>query len=84
MDNEKQKPVLINYKEISEEALFGIIENYIQREGTDYGVVEISPEKKFENLKKQVIRGDVLILFDPESESVTLANKADYQRLLKS
>lgn len=79
MSEESLSPIVVDCKAVSEDALRGIIENFIQREGTDYGVQEVSSEKKYENLKKQVIRGDVLIVFDPETESVTLMNKSDFK-----
>lgn len=83
MSEQSPSPILIDVQDLSPSALDGIIESFIQREGTDYGLNEISPEKKFENLKKQVLKGEVLIVFDPESESVTLIGKQEARGLKK-
>jgi uncharacterized protein YheU (UPF0270 family) len=49
-----------------------VLEEFINREGTDYGAMEMSLTAKLLNLRKQVDRGEVVILFDFESSSCTL------------
>ena len=39
--------VTIQYDQLSLEALHGVIEEFVTRDGTDYGVVEISLETKY-------------------------------------
>lgn len=73
LENEiKEPPFEISPDLLSEEALSGIIENFILREGTDYGWVEVSYEKKADQIRKQIEKGFVKIYFDPISETVTL------------
>lgn len=57
---------------LSHDALHGIVEAYINREGTDYGTEELSLHAKVENLLPQVLSGHVVIVFDEESESINL------------
>jgi len=64
---------------LSPELLAGIIEEFIQREGTDYGVNEVALENKTQQVKKQIERGDVVITFDQETESCNLLTRADFQ-----
>lgn len=64
---------------LSAEALQGVLEEFISRDGTDYGGYEWSLEDKVNHLKPQVLRGDVLIVFDAVLESVTLVTKQEYQ-----
>ncbi|WP_018415871.1 YheU family protein [Teredinibacter turnerae] len=71
--------MIIPPERLTEEALRGVIEGYITREGTDYGEHELSLPEKVEALMPQVVLGEVLIVFDEESESVNLVNKRDYQ-----
>lgn len=88
---EKEKPVgspLINPVEIpiellSPEALTGIMNDFIGREGTDYGFHEITNEKKLEQIRRQIVKGDIKIVFDPASESVTLLTQTDWLRFLR-
>jgi len=69
---ERPEPVEIAPEELSPEALRGVVEAYVTREGTDYGHRDIPLEEKFEDVMRQLRRGDARIVFDPESESVTL------------
>ena len=55
--------------QLSEEALLGVIEEYITREGTDYGLQEFSLEQKVEQVKRQLSSGRAIIVFDPATES---------------
>ncbi|MNL08417.1 hypothetical protein D3C87_1291360 [compost metagenome] len=76
-------PVEIPLEALSADALQGIIENFIQREGTDYGANEASLEAKVAQIRKQLSRGDVKVVFDHESESVSLLTKTDWLKLSK-
>lgn len=77
-------PLEIPLEALSEDALHGIIENFIQREGTDYGVHEVALETKVSQIRKQLSRGDVKVVFDPNTESVTLLTKNEWLKLTKN
>lgn len=84
METDKQdcpRPVEVPAENLSEEILQALIESFILREGTDYGAVEISLESKTAAVKKQIQRGDVKIVFDFESESVTLLTKHEWDKI---
>ena len=70
---EAPQPVEVPYGELSAELLNAVIESFVLREGTDYGEREISLEDKVARVIGQLKRGEARILFDPESESVTIA-----------
>lgn len=72
--------MIIPYQSLSSDVLQNIIEEYISREGTDYGEYELSLEQKVQRLLPQVKSGEVLIVFDEITESVQLLPKADYGR----
>lgn len=74
-------PVEIPLEALSPQALAGVINEFIFREGTDYGIQEITHEKKIEQIQKQIIQGIVKIVFDPSSETVTLMTNQDWLRL---
>jgi uncharacterized protein YheU (UPF0270 family) len=58
------------------EALDGLIEAFIAREGTDYGEMEWSFAEKIEQVRGQLRRGDAVIVFDPLTESCTILPRA--------
>jgi uncharacterized protein YheU (UPF0270 family) len=65
---------------LSPELLSGIIEEFIQREGTDYGVNEVSLDDKIQQVKKQIQQGDVVITFDQQTETCNLLTRVNFQR----
>lgn len=58
--------------ELSPEALRGVVESFVLREGTDYGVRQHTFEEKVAQVMDQLQRRQARILFDPESQSVTI------------
>ena len=62
----------IPYTKLSEESLRAIIEEYITREGTEYGVKEYSFEQKIEQIRQQLLQGEIKINFDTETEPCNL------------
>jgi uncharacterized protein len=71
--SEAPEPVEVPYRELSAELLHAVIESFVLREGTDYGEREYSFEDKVAHVMRQLKKGEAKILFDPESESVTIA-----------
>ena len=47
------EPVVVPYTELSEEALRGVLESFVLREGTDYGEREFSLDQKVEHVTRQ-------------------------------
>ena len=66
------EPIVIPPAGLSAEALRGVIESFVLREGTDYGAREYSLEQKVAHVRSQLERGQARILFDPETNTVTL------------
>ena len=73
--------MIIPPEQLTEHALRSIIESFILRDGTDYGDIELALEIKVEDLLPQVVKGDVLIVFDEELQEVSLMTRYDYYRL---
>lgn len=75
-----QVPIEVPVAALSAETLDQLIEEFVLREGTDYGVSEVPLARKIEQVRAQLARGDVKLFFDPESESVTLRTRASIAR----
>jgi len=69
---ERSEPVEIPIDALSAEALQGVIESFVNREGTDYGEVERTLAEKVADVRRQLERGEARIVFDPETESVNI------------
>ena len=76
--------VEIPLESISADALNGLVESYILREGTDYGSNEVSLEAKTAQVFKQLKKGDVKIVFDPATESIDLLTARELSLRQKS
>jgi uncharacterized protein YheU (UPF0270 family) len=70
---ETPKPVEVPYGELPADLLNAVIESFVLREGTDYGEKEFSLEDKVGRVIGQLKRGEARIVFDPKTESVTIA-----------
>ncbi len=64
--------VVVPYRELSGEALHGVIAAFVLREGTDYGIREFSLEQKVAHVLAQLERGEAQIWFDPSTQSVDI------------
>ena len=71
-DRERPSPVEVPHTELSAEALRGVIESFVLREGTDYGERDIEHDAKLAMVLRQLERGEARILFDPVTESVDI------------
>jgi uncharacterized protein YheU (UPF0270 family) len=65
---------------LSVDILYGIIEEFILREGTDYGSHEVSLDNKIDQVKRQLSKGDVLITFDPATENCNLLTRHQFKK----
>ena len=70
-------PIEVPKEALSQEALDGIIDNFIVREGTDYGWEERSYDSKKADLLRQLDKGKILITFDPNTETVSLMTRLE-------
>ena len=66
------EPIVVPYTELSPDALRGVIESFVLREGTEYGERDVSLEDKVSQVTRQLRRGEAQIVFDPETESIDI------------
>lgn len=64
--------MLIPHNQLTPETLQALIEEFINREGTDYGEQEISIKTKVSQVRRQLDDGRIVISYDEHSESCTL------------
>jgi uncharacterized protein YheU (UPF0270 family) len=64
--------VEIPYTDLSPEALRGVVESYVLREGTDYGEQEFTLDQKVTQVLAHLMRGKAQVIFDPATETVTI------------
>jgi hypothetical protein len=69
---EREAPVAVPHTELSPEALRGVVESFVLREGTDYGERDVPFETKVAEVVRQLERGEARIMFDPVAQSVQI------------
>lgn len=69
-DDDQELEIPLN--QLSADALRGVIDDFILREGTDYGPVEVTLEQKRAQILAQLRSGKARLMFDPRSQTCTI------------
>lgn len=62
----------VPWQKLSREALLGLAEEFITRDGTDYGARELSLQEKTDEAMDKIKCNAILIIFDEATESCQL------------
>ena len=65
----------IPHDSLEPDTLTSLIREFVLREGTDYGSQDYSIEDKIAQVKRQLDRKEVFIVFDPEEQSFNIVPK---------
>jgi hypothetical protein len=71
-DDRPLPPIIVPHTELSPDALIGVIQSFVLREGTDYGAQEVAFETKVDQVRRQLERREVEIVFDQNTESIDI------------
>ncbi len=73
MESEKEQGgIEIPVAELSTDALRGIVEEFVTRDGTDYGASETAVDTKVAQVMAQLLSGQAHLLFHPASETTNI------------
>jgi uncharacterized protein YheU (UPF0270 family) len=72
---DQQPAVEVPHEQLSPEALRGVIESFVLREGTEYGERDVPLDTKIAQVLRQIERGEARIIFDPNSETIDIVVK---------
>ena len=72
MESEHPEPIVIPHRELSPDALRGVMESFVLREGTDYGEREVSLDHKVAQVLQQLERGEAQIIFDATLQTIDI------------
>ena len=70
--------MIIPWEQLSQDALNGIIEEFVMREGTDYGTEELSFQRKKQDVQNQIKDGEIVVVYSELHETVNLMLAADF------
>ena len=71
--------MIIPANELSDDTLSAIIEEFVLREGTEYGAIDISLTEKIAQVKLQLAQGIVVLVYSELYETVNIIPKEQLQ-----
>jgi uncharacterized protein YheU (UPF0270 family) len=75
MNGEDSDYVEVPPSALSPTALVGLVEEFITREGTDYGLREYTLDEKRASVMRLIDEGEVALYFDTNSQTATLKRR---------
>ncbi len=75
-----ENSIQIPHAQLNPGTLRALVEDFITREGTDYGAVEASLDKKVEDVMNQLRTGNAVVVFDRSTESCNIVPVKDLKR----
>lgn len=64
--------MVLDAADLSPASLRGLVEEFVSRDGTDYGRLEKTLDEKVASVMRQIEAGDVCIVFDRDEERANL------------
>lgn len=71
--------MIIPWQELEADTLENLIETFVLREGTDYGEQERSLLQKVADVRRQLERGDVVLVWSELHESINIMPKDEFR-----
>ena len=68
-------PIIVPWKDLPPDTLHNLIEEFVTRDGTDYGDTEIPTATKVKQVREQLKKEQVFVVFDETTESVSVLSK---------
>ncbi|RYU49234.1 YheU family protein [Aliivibrio finisterrensis] len=70
--------MIIPWQDIAPDTLENLISEFVLREGTDYGEIEISHQEKVDQIKVLLKNGEAMVVFSELHETVDIQTKARF------
>ena len=70
----------IPVNKLSAKALHGVIEEFISRNGTDYGKIEATLETNIQQVKSKLKNGSAVLVFDDATETTNIFLSDDFEK----
>ncbi len=67
--------MIVPYKDLDASTLDNLVEEFVTRDGTDYGDYELTLQDKVRSVKQGLVSGELVILFIDSTQSVNIIKK---------
>ena len=75
-----ENEMIVPWRELSPDALLGVIDEYVTREGTEYGASDVPLETKRAQVRRQLEAGEVVLLFDAQTQTTNIVTAESLKR----
>ncbi len=73
MSQRKQESgVIVPHTRLSEEALQGLLEEFVSRDGTDSGYIALTLQERVAQVRRQLDRGEAVVVFDEVTQTANI------------
>ena len=73
--------MIVPWQEIPAETLDNLIEEFVTRDGTDYGEQEIGTDTKVAQVREHLRRGRASVVFDEATETISIFTREQLDEL---
>lgn len=73
----------VPWRDIAPETLDALIEEFVTRDGTDYGEQEVPVARRVAQVRQLLQRGEVLVVFTELDESVNIVTREQWRASLQ-
>ena len=77
-------PIIVPWKDLPPDTLTNLIEEFVTRDGTDYGDQEVATSTKVEQVRNQLKKQEAFVVFDEVTESVSVMGKEQANEAVNS
>jgi uncharacterized protein YheU (UPF0270 family) len=72
----RERAVEVPYIRVAADVLRRVAEEFVTRDGTDYGAAEKSLDEKVTDVCRQLERGEAAIMYDAESHTINIVPRS--------
>lgn len=73
--------MIIPHQQLDADTLEALLEEFITREGTEYGATDVPLSTKVKQLHAQLVSGEIRIVFDPAGGTTSLVPSRELRAL---
>lgn len=74
------KGVIVPHHELSAEALQGLLEEFVSRDGTDSGYTKLTLQQRVDQVRRQLDRGEAVVVYHPTTQTANIIPRRDLDR----
>ncbi|WP_145519287.1 YheU family protein [Yersinia mollaretii] len=71
--------MIIPWQHVDSETLDNLLETFVLREGTDYGEHERSLAQKVEDVRRQLVSGDAVLVWSELHETINIMPRGSFR-----